>query len=57
MQNHLLHLDSSGIQSSLNNAFSVLIEQITPELPHTTFVTDLARLVKVVPILKEKDNE
>jgi CPA2 family monovalent cation:H+ antiporter-2 len=26
----------------LNNTFSGLIEQITPELPHTTFVTDLA---------------
>jgi CPA2 family monovalent cation:H+ antiporter-2 len=42
MQNIPLQLDSSGIQSSLNNTVSNLIEQITPELPHTTFVTDLA---------------
>ncbi|MDH3657614.1 MAG: cation:proton antiporter [Nitrosopumilus sp.] len=42
MQNIPLQLDSSGIQSSLNNTVSSLIEQITPELPHTTFVTDLA---------------
>ena len=42
MQNIPLQLDSSGIQSSLNNTVSSLIEQITPELPHTSFVTDLA---------------
>ena len=42
MQNRLLQIDSSGIQSSLNNTVSSLIEQITPELPHTSFVTDLA---------------
>lgn len=42
MQNSVLQIDSSGIQSSLNNTVSSLIEQITPELPHTTFVTDLA---------------
>jgi CPA2 family monovalent cation:H+ antiporter-2 len=42
MQNILLQLDSSGIQSSLNNTVTSLIEQITPELPHTSFVTDLA---------------
>lgn len=42
MQNNLLQIDSSGIQSSLNNTMSSLIEQITPELPHTSFVTDLA---------------
>ena len=42
MQNLPLQLDSSGIQSSLNNTVTSLIEQITPELPHTSFVTDLA---------------
>ena len=42
MQNSVLQIDSSGIQSSLNHTVSNLIEQITPELPHTTFVTDLA---------------
>ena len=42
MQNLSLQLDSNGIQNSLNNTVSSLIEQITPELPHTTFVTDLA---------------
>lgn len=42
MQNIPLQLDSSGIHSSLNNTVTSLIEQITPELPHTSFVTDLA---------------
>jgi len=42
MQNIPLQLDSGGIHSSLNNTVTSLIEKITPELPHTTFVTDLA---------------
>ena len=42
MQNFALQIESGGIQQSLNNTVSNLIEQITPELPHTTFVTDLA---------------
>ena len=42
MQDQSLQLDSGGIQHSLNNTVSSLIEQITPELPHTSFVTDLA---------------
>ena len=42
MEQISLQLDSSGIQSSLNSTVNTLIEQITPELPHTSFVTDLA---------------
>ncbi|MFQ5475944.1 MAG: cation:proton antiporter [Nitrosopumilus sp.] len=42
MQNLPLQLDSSGIHSTLNSTVTSLIEQITPELPHTSFVTDLA---------------
>ncbi|MHA7647733.1 cation:proton antiporter domain-containing protein [Nitrosopumilus sp. S4] len=42
MNNISLQLDSGNIQSSLNNTVTSLIEQITPELPHTSFVTDLA---------------
>jgi len=42
MQNLPLQIDPSGIQSSLNTTVNTLIEQITPELPHTSFVTDLA---------------
>ena len=42
MQSSLLQIDSGSIQNSLNSTVSNLIEQITPELPHTSFVTDLA---------------
>ena len=42
MQNIFLQLDSEGIQNTLDNTVTTLIEQITPELPHTSFVTDLA---------------
>ncbi|MDH5432292.1 MAG: cation:proton antiporter, partial [Nitrosopumilus sp.] len=42
MERISLQLDSSGIHSSLNSTVNSLIEQITPELPHTSFVTDLA---------------
>lgn len=42
MQNFALQIDSNEIPNSLNNAISNIIEQITPEFPHSTFVTDLA---------------
>lgn len=42
MQNISLQLDTSEIHSSFNTTVTSLIEQITPDLPHTTFVTDLA---------------
>jgi CPA2 family monovalent cation:H+ antiporter-2 len=42
MQNILLQLDPSGIQSAVDTTVTTLIEQITPELPHTSFITDLA---------------
>jgi len=42
MQNIPLQLDSSGIHSTLNNTVTSLAEHITLELPHTSFVTDLA---------------
>lgn len=42
MQNSILQMDYENLQSSLNSTFSEVVEQITPELPHTSFVTDLA---------------
>ncbi len=41
----------SGIQGSLNASVSSIIEQLTPELPHTTFVTDLAIIMIVGAIV------
>ena len=51
MQNLPLQLDSGGIHSSLNNTVTSLIEQITPELPHTSFVTDLAFIMIIGAIV------
>ena len=51
MQNISLQLDSSGIHSTLNNTVTSLIEQITPELPHTSFVTDLAFIMIIGAIV------
>ena len=50
MENFALQSDSS-IHSSLNNTVHTLIEQITPELPHTTFVTDLAFIMIIGAII------
>jgi CPA2 family monovalent cation:H+ antiporter-2 len=51
MQNSLLQIDPDGIQDSLNNTVSSLIEQITPELPHTSFITDLAFIMIIGAII------
>ena len=51
MQNHLLQIDSGEIQQSLNETISNVIDQITLELPHTTFVTDLAFIMIIGAIV------
>ena len=51
MQDHFLQIDSGGVQQSLNQTVSTIIEQITPELPHTTFVTDLAFIMIIGAIV------
>jgi len=51
MQNILLQLDTGGIQDSLDHTVNTLIEQITPELPHTSFVTDLAFIMIIGAII------
>ncbi len=51
MQNILLQLDANGIKNSLDNTVTSLIEQITPELPHTSFVTDLAFIMIIGAIV------
>ena len=52
MQNLPLQIDPSGIQSSLNTTVNTLIEQITPELPHTSFVTDLAFIMIIGAVVQ-----
>ena len=51
MQNYFLQIESNSIQSSINQSFSNIIEQLTPELPHTTFVTDLAIIMILASIV------
>jgi len=51
MQNILLQLNADGIQNSLDNTVNTLIEQITPELPHTSFITDLAFIMIIGAII------
>ena len=51
MQNVLLQLNSGSIKDSLDNTVNTLIEQITPELPHTSFVTDLAFIMIIGAIV------
>ena len=51
MQNILLQLDPSEIQDTLDNTVTTLIEQITPELPHTSFITDLAFIMIIGAIV------
>jgi CPA2 family monovalent cation:H+ antiporter-2 len=51
VQNFALQIESGEIQQSLNQTFSNVIDQITPELPHTTFVTDLAFIMIVGAIV------
>ena len=51
MQNFLLQLDPTAIQDSLTSTANTLIEQVTPELPHTSFVTDLAFIMIIGAIV------
>jgi monovalent cation:H+ antiporter-2, CPA2 family len=51
VQNFLLQIDSGEIQRSLDNTVHTLIEQITPELPHTSFITDLAFIMIIGAVI------
>ena len=52
MQDYFLQIDSpDGIQSTLSQSVSTIIEELTPELPQTTFVTDLAIIMILASIV------
>ena len=51
MQNFPLQIQPDGFHQSFNQTMSNVIEQITPELPHTTFVTDLAFIMIIGAIV------
>jgi len=42
MQNFAMQIDPGEISNSISDTVSNIVEQITPEFPHSTFVTDLA---------------
>lgn len=46
-----MQINSSGIQTSLNHSVNTIVEQLQPELPHTTFVTDLAIIMIIGAIV------
>ncbi len=41
----------AGIQGTITRSFSAIIEQITPELPHASFITDLAVIMIIGAIV------
>ena len=52
MQDYFLQLVSQeSIQSTISQRVTNIIEQLTPELPHTTFVTDLAIIMILASIV------
>lgn len=51
MQNFALQINSDHLQSTLNQTVSNMVEQVTPELPHTTFVTDLAFIMIIGAVI------
>ncbi len=51
MSDTALQIDSSGIHNSLNQSVNTIVEQLKPELPHTTFVTDLAIIMIIGAIV------
>ena len=52
MQDYFLQIGSQeSIQSTITQRVSNIIEQLTPELPHTTFVTDLAIIMILASIV------
>lgn len=51
VQNFFLQIEGSRIQSTISEGFSTIVEEITPELPHNTFITDLAIIMILAAIV------
>jgi CPA2 family monovalent cation:H+ antiporter-2 len=51
MQNFFLQFEGSRIQSTINEEISNIIEKITPEIPHNTFITDMAIIMILAAIV------
>ncbi len=48
MQNYFLQLDQSG---SVSNGVQSIVDKITPEIPHSSFITDLAIIMILASIV------
>ena len=51
MQNFFLQLEGTGIQTSINEGITNIVERITPEIPHNTFITDMAIIMILAAIV------
>ncbi|MGI0003051.1 MAG: cation:proton antiporter, partial [Nitrosopumilaceae archaeon] len=51
MQNFFLQVGESGIQTAINTEISNIIDKITPDIPHNTFITDLAIIMILASIV------
>jgi len=51
MQNFFLQLEGSRVQSTINEEISNIVEKITPEIPHNTFITDMAIIMILAAIV------
>ena len=51
MQNFFLQLEGTGIQTSINEEITNIVEKITPEIPHNTFITDMAIIMILAAIV------
>jgi CPA2 family monovalent cation:H+ antiporter-2 len=51
MWDYFLQIDSQNVKGSVSQNISNIIEELTPELPHTTFVTDLAIIMILASIV------
>ena len=51
MQNFFLQVGESGIQTTINTEISNIIDKITPDIPHNTFITDLAIIMILASVV------
>jgi CPA2 family monovalent cation:H+ antiporter-2 len=51
MSDHSLQIQTDGIQDIIGQSLSTIVDQLKPELPHTTFVTDLAIIMIIGAII------
>lgn len=51
MQNYLLQITNNPASSSIGNGVQNMLDKITPEIPHSSFITDLAIIMILASIV------